>query len=167
MVEETVDDPSTQITLRYQNPRPSRDLSLSFCINPPRAAKSGDGLNHSFHVIEYRRNAGWKQDAGEFVMIRGGIREKANKNEVFRFELRKKRRLGRLGPRRMRRRLNREKGEKREGREKFWGARAPPRRVRRVRRRVNREKGEKREGREKVLGLLVPRPGVCGVCGGG
>lgn len=94
-------------------------------LDGPRAARGGGGLGRLFHDIEYGRNAGRKQDAGEFVMILGRIREKANKNDGFRFELRKKRRLGRLGPRRMRRRLNREKGEKREGREKVFGVLVP------------------------------------------
>jgi hypothetical protein len=35
---------------------------------------------HSFHVNEYRRNAGRKQDAAEFVMIRGTVRESDSKS---------------------------------------------------------------------------------------
>ena len=63
-------------------------------LDGPRAARGGGGLGRLFHDIEYGRNAGRKQDAGEFVMIRGEICKNPNKIDGFRFELQKKRRLG-------------------------------------------------------------------------
>ena len=49
----------------------------------PRAAWGGGGLDGLFHDIEYGRNTWRKQDADEFVMIRGKMRENPNKIEVF------------------------------------------------------------------------------------
>ena len=41
------------------------------------------GAREAFHVIKYPRNAGEKQDAGEFVMIRGRICKTPIKTMVF------------------------------------------------------------------------------------
>ena len=79
-------------------------------LDGARAATGGGGLGRLFHDIEYGRNAGRKQDAGEFVMIRGEICKKANKTRFFVLN------CGKIGG---------------------SGARTLPRRVRRERRRSN------------------------------
>ena len=79
-------------------------------LDGARAARGGGGLGRLFHDIEYGRNAGRKQDAGEFVIIRKKVCKNPNKIDVFILNCRKiggsgARTLPRL-VRRMRRRSN-------------------------------------------------------------
>ena len=67
-------------------PLVSRQLAVAI----GEVATGGGEWERSFHVNKYPRNAGEKQDAGEFVMILGRICENPNKIDGFRFELRKK-----------------------------------------------------------------------------
>ena len=58
-------------------------------LDGARAARGGGGLCRLFHDIEYRRNAGRKQDAGEFVIIRKKVCKYPNKIDVFILNCRK------------------------------------------------------------------------------